>query len=153
MCGICGVAGGDTAGGCELVARMCAAMVHRGPDDEGTAQLDGVTLGMRRLSIIDLAGGHQPMHNEDSTVWVIQNGEIYNHLVLRDLLLAAGHTFNTESDTEVLVHGYEQWGEEMVERLNGMFAFAVLDRRRGSALLPGVRLGIRPLHYAIDGGR
>jgi len=153
MCGICGVAGGDPAGGRELVQRMCSAMVHRGPDDEGTAQLDGVTLGMRRLSIIDLEGGHQPMHNEDSTVWVIQNGEIYNHLVLRDLLLAAGHTFNTESDTEVLVHGYEQWGEEMVERLNGMFAFALLDRRRGSVLLARDRMGIKPLHYAIDGKR
>ncbi|HET6311619.1 MAG TPA: asparagine synthase (glutamine-hydrolyzing) [Candidatus Nitrosotalea sp.] len=153
MCGICGVAGGDPAGGRELVQRMCSAMVHRGPDDEGTAQLDGVTLGMRRLSIIDIEGGHQPMHNEDSTVWVIQNGEIYNHLVLRDLLLAAGHTFNTESDTEVLVHGYEQWGEEMVERLNGMFAFALLDRRRGSVLLARDRMGIKPLHYAIDGKR
>src|SRR6202158_5972982 len=153
MCGICGVAGGDTAAGRELVGRMCAAMVHRGPDDEGITQLDGVTLGMRRLSIIDIEGGHQPMHNEDSTVWVIQNGEIYNHLVLRDLLLAAGHTFNTESDTEVLVHGYEQWGEEMVERLNGMFAFALLDRRRGSVLLARDRMGIKPLHYAIDGKR
>jgi asparagine synthase (glutamine-hydrolysing) len=132
---------------------MCSAMVHRGPDDEGTVQLDGVTLGMRRLSIIDLEGGHQPMPNEDSTVWVIQNGEIYNHLELRDLLMAAGHTFNTESDTEVLVHGYEQWGEEMVERLNGMFAFAVLDRRRGAVLLARDRMGIKPLHYAIDGKR
>src|ERR1700737_730948 len=153
MCGICGVAGGDTAGGCELVARMCAALVHRGPDDEGIAQLDGVTFGMRRLSIIDLEGGRQPMHNEDSTVWVIQNGEIYNHLELRDLLVAAGHTFNTQSDTEVLVHGYEEWGGEMVERLNGMFAFAVFDRRRGLVLLARDRMGIKPLHYAIDGMR
>jgi len=153
MCGICGVAGGDTAAGRELVGRMCAAMVHRGPDDEGITQLDGVTLGMRRLSIIDIEGGHQPMHNEDSTVWVIQNGEIYNHIELRDLLLASGHTFNTQSDTEVLVHGYEQWGEDMVERLNGMFAFAVLDRRRGSVLLARDRMGIKPLHYAIDGRR
>lgn len=128
-------------------------MTHRGPDDEGTVQLDGVTLGMRRLSIIDLEGGHQPMHNEDSTVWVVQNGEIYNHLELRELLLASGHTFNTQSDTEVLVHGYEQWGEEMVERLNGMFAFAVLDRRRGAVLLARDRMGIKPLHYAIDGKR
>src|SRR5712664_1125708 len=153
MCGICGVAGGDPAGSRELVGRMCSAMTHRGPDDEGTVQLDGVTLGMRRLSIIDLEGGHQPMHNEDSTVWVVQNGEIYNHLELRELLLASGHTFNTQSDTEVLVHGYEQWGEEMVERLNGMFAFAVLDRRRGAVLLARDRLGIKPLHYAIDGKR
>ncbi|HEY8863240.1 MAG TPA: asparagine synthase (glutamine-hydrolyzing) [Candidatus Dormibacteraeota bacterium] len=153
MCGICGVAGGDPAGGRELVGRMCAAMAHRGPDDDGTVHHDGVTLGMRRLSIIDLEGGHQPMHNEDSTVWVIQNGEIYNHIELRDLLLASGHTFNTESDTEVLVHGYEQWGEEVVERLNGMFAFAVLDRRRGAVLLARDRMGIKPLHYAIDGKR
>jgi asparagine synthase (glutamine-hydrolysing) len=153
MCGICGVAGGDPAGGRELVGRMCSAMTHRGPDDEGTVQLDGVTLGMRRLSIIDLEGGHQPMHNEDSTVWVVQNGEIYNHLELRELLLASGHTFNTQSDTEVLVHGYEQWGEEIVERLNGMFAFAVLDRRRGAVLLARDRMGIKPLHYAIDGKR
>ncbi|GAC1510317.1 MAG: asparagine synthase (glutamine-hydrolyzing) [Candidatus Dormibacteraceae bacterium] len=150
MCGICGVAGGDPAGGRELVGRMCSAMEHRGPDDEGSISLDGVTLGMRRLSIIDLEGGHQPMHNEDSTVWVVQNGEIYNHLELRELLIAAGHTFHTESDTEVLVHGYEEWGGEMVERLNGMFAFAVFDRRRDVVLLARDRMGIKPLHYAID---
>jgi asparagine synthase (glutamine-hydrolysing) len=153
MCGICGVAGGDPAAGRDLVHRMCSAMVHRGPDDEGSVHLDGVTLGMRRLSIIDLEGGHQPMHNEDSTVWVVQNGEIYNHLELRRLLIAAGHSFNTQSDTEALVHGYEEWGGEMVERLNGMFAFAVLDRRRGSVLLARDRMGIKPLHYAIDGDR
>jgi asparagine synthase (glutamine-hydrolysing) len=153
MCGICGVAGGDPAAGRELVHRMCSAMVHRGPDDEGTVQLDGVTLGMRRLSIIDLEGGHQPMHNEDSTLWVVQNGEIYNHVELRKLLLAAGHSFNTQSDTEVLVHGYEEWGGELVERLNGMFAFAIHDRRRGSVFLARDRMGIKPLHYAIDGER
>jgi asparagine synthase (glutamine-hydrolysing) len=132
---------------------MCSSLTHRGPDDEGWVHLDGVTLGMRRLSIIDLEGGHQPLHNEDSTVWVVQNGEIYNHLELRDLLIAAGHSFNTRSDTEVLVHGYEEWGEEMVERLNGMFAFAVLDRRRGAVFLARDRMGIKPLHYAIDGKR
>jgi asparagine synthase (glutamine-hydrolysing) len=153
VCGICGVAGGDPAGGREQVERMCSAMVHRGPDDEGTVHVDGVSLGMRRLSIIDLEGGHQPMHNEDSTVWVVQNGEIYNHLELRELLIAAGHSFNTQSDTEVLVHGYEEWGEELVERLNGMFAFAVLDRRKGAVLLARDRMGIKPLHYAIDGKR
>ena len=153
MCGICGVAGGDPADGRDLVHRMCSAMVHRGPDDEGTVQLDGVSLGIRRLSIIDLEGGHQPMHNEDSTVWVVQNGEIYNHLELRKLLIAAGHSFNTQSDTEVLVHGYEEWGGEMVERLNGMFAFALLDRRNGAVFLARDRMGIKPLHYAIDGDR
>src|SRR6266849_6268616 len=153
MCGICGVAGGDPSDGRELVARMCAAMVHRGPDDEGSVHLDGVTLGMRRLSIIDIEGGHQPMHNEDSSVRVVQNGEIYNHLELREVLLDAGHTFATRSDTEVLVHGYEEWGEAMVERLNGMFAFAILDRRRRRVLLARDRMGIKPLHYAVDGRR
>ena len=108
---------------------------------------------MRRLSIIDIEGGHQPIHNETSTVWVVQNGEIYNHLELRERLIAAGHSFYTRSDTEVLVHGYEEWGEEMVERLNGMFAFAVFDRRRGEILLARDRMGIKPLHYAIDGKR
>src|SRR3984893_5129501 len=153
MCGICGVAGGEPFEGRELVARMCAALVHRGPDDEGSVHLDGVTLGMRRLSIIDVQGGHQPIHNEDSTVWVVQNGEIYNHLELRDVLAAAGHSFSTHSDTEVLVHGYEEWGEAMVERLNGMFAFAVFDRRRQRVLLARDRMGIKPLHYAVDGRR
>lgn len=132
---------------------MCSALAHRGPDDEGSVHLDGVTLGMRRLSIIDLEGGHQPIHNEDSKIWVIQNGEIYNHLELRRQLIAAGHSFSTQSDTEVLVHGYEQWGEDLVEHLNGMFAFALLDRVRGSLLLARDRMGIKPLHYAIDGRR
>src|SRR5213596_3197048 len=153
MCGICGVAGGDPARGGELVQRMCGSMVHRGPDDEGSIHLDGVTLGMRRLSIIDIEGGHQPMANEDSTVWVVQNGEIYNHRQLREQLLAAGHRFATKSDTEVLVHGYEEWGERMIERLNGMFAFALFDRRKASLLLARDRMGIKPLHYAIDGER
>src|SRR5207247_1475254 len=115
--------------------------------------LVGVIVGMRRLSIIDIEGGHQPMSNEDSTVWVIQNGEIYNHRQLREQLLAAGHRFATKSDTEVLVHGYEEWGERMIERLNGMFAFALLDRRKASLLLARDRMGIKPLHYAIDGER
>jgi len=147
------VAGGAPPDGRELVARMCSALEHRGPDDEGSVQLDGVTLGMRRLSIIDVEGGHQPMHNEDSRIWVVQNGEIYNHLELRHELVAAGHIFSTRSDTEVLVHGYEEWGEAMVERLNGMFAFALHDRRRGVVLLARDRMGIKPLHYAVDGSR
>src|SRR2546429_557697 len=153
MCGICGVAGGDPARGGELVQRMCGSMVHRGPDDEGSIHLDGVTLGMRRLSIIDIDGGHQPMANEDSTVWVVQNGEIYNHRELREQLIRAGHRCRTGSDTEVLVHGYEEWGEPMVERLNGMFGFALLDRRQALLLLARDRMGIKPLHYAVDGDR
>src|SRR5947207_143513 len=153
MCGICGVAGGDPTRGGELVRRMCGSMVHRGPDDAGIEQLDGVTLGMRRLSIIDLAGGHQPMANEDSTIWVVQNGEIYNHRELREQLAAAGHRFATQSDTEVLVHGYEEWGESVVERLNGQFAFCLHDRRSRLLLLARDRMGIKPLHYAVDGPR
>jgi asparagine synthase (glutamine-hydrolysing) len=132
---------------------MCVALAHRGPDDEGSVHHDGVTLGMRRLSIIDLEGGHQPIHNEDSQIWVVQNGEIYNHLALRAELEVLGHVFASRSDTEVLVHGYEEWGEAMVERLNGMFAFALHDRRRRVVLLARDRMGIKPLHYAISGSR
>src|SRR5437867_11873211 len=99
MCGICGVAGGDPARGGELVQRMCGSMVHRGPDDEGSIHLDGVPLGMRRLSIIDIGGVHQPMSNEDSTAWAIQNGEVYNHRQPRAQLPAAGHSSATTSDT------------------------------------------------------
>jgi asparagine synthase (glutamine-hydrolysing) len=153
MCGICGVAGGDPAAGRELVGRMCAAMVHRGPDDEGTVQADGVTLGVRRLSIIDVEGGHQPITNEDGTAWVVQNGEIYNHVELRGELTARGHVFATRSDTEVLVHAYEEWGQAMVTRLNGMFAFAVYDRRAGVLFLARDRMGIKPLYWAWDGPR
>lgn len=147
------MAGGSPLEGRALVARMCASLAHRGPDDEGSVQLDGVTLGMRRLSIIDLEGGHQPIHNEDSSIWVVQNGEIYNHLELRAELESSGHVFASRSDTEVLVHGYEQWGEGMVERLNGMFAFALQDRSRGVVILARDRMGIKPLHYAIAGSR
>jgi asparagine synthase (glutamine-hydrolysing) len=153
MCGICGVGGGDPRLGSELASRMCASMVHRGPDDEGTVSGDGVTLGMRRLSIIDVAGGHQPMHNEDSTVWVVENGEIFNYRELRAELARAGHRFATRSDTEVIVHGWEQWGPGVVERLNGQFAFAVHDRRQSLVFLARDRVGIKPLHYAVDGGR
>jgi len=153
MCGICGVAGGDPAGARDLVQLMTAAMAHRGPDDEGLVTDDQVVLGMRRLSIIDVEGGHQPMANEDSSIWIVQNGEIYNHLELRAQLIAHGHVFKTHSDTEVLVHAYEQWGEAMVERLNGMFAFAVHDRRAGAVFLARDRMGIKPLHYAVDGPR
>lgn len=147
------MAGGAPAEDRELVGRMCAALAHRGPDDEGSVQLDGVTLGMRRLSIIDLEGGHQPIHNEDLRIWVVQNGEIYNHLELRGELEVLGHVFATRSDTEVLVHGYEEWGAGFVTRLNGMFAFALFDRSRRVVLLARDRMGIKPLHYAIDGSR
>src|SRR5215210_3799633 len=128
MCGIAGKAG--TAPVAESdVLRMCNAIAHRGPDDWGTFVEGGVGLGMRRLSIIDLAGGHQPLTNEDGSVVIVFNGEIYNFEALHADLVARGHVFRTRTDTEVLVHLYEDHGERMLERLRGMFAFAIWDRR------------------------
>ena len=129
---------------------MCAAITHRGPDDEGVLLLDGVGLGSKRLSIIDLEGGHQPIANEDETLWIVFNGEIYNHPELRQELIAAGHRFRTRTDTEAIVHGYEQWGDGCVERLNGMFAFAIWDRRKRTLLLARDRVGIKPLYYTVE---
>ena len=128
-------------------------MEHRGPDDEGTLVEPGVALGMRRLSIIDLSSGHQPIHNEDRTVWIVFNGELYNYPTLREELLKLGHSFYTHSDTEVLVHGYEQWGDGFVEKLNGMFAFAIWDKRKRRILIARDRTGIKPLYYTSAGRR
>src|SRR5512143_1568235 len=113
-----------------LVHRMCEVIRHRGPDDEGIHIEAGVGLGMRRLSIIDLSTGHQPIHNEDRTVWVVFNGEIYNYRELRSELEASGHHFYTSSDTETIVHAYEQWGDGTFRRLRGMFGIALWDRRQ-----------------------
>jgi asparagine synthase (glutamine-hydrolysing) len=132
---------------------MCDAMVHRGPNDDGYYTAPSVALGMRRLSIIDIDGGHQPVHNEDGSVWVVFNGEIYNFKKLRSLLERQGHRFYTETDTEVIVHLYEQYGESCVDKLRGMFAFAVWDERRKTLLLARDRLGIKPLFYTIVDGR
>jgi asparagine synthase (glutamine-hydrolysing) len=132
----------------EEVTRMCAVLRHRGPDDEGL-HVDGtVGIGMRRLSIIDLATGRQPIANEDGTVWTVFNGEIYNFPELRRELGARGHVFTTASDTEVIVHLYEEHGPGFVERLRGMFALAVWDARRRRLVLARDRLGIKPLYYA-----
>jgi len=129
---------------------MCQAIVHRGPDEEGLFVKDGVGLGMRRLSIIDVAGGSQPVFNEDRSVWVVFNGEIYNFPELRKELLSRGHHFYTQCDTEVIVHLYEEAGARCVEKLRGMFAFALYDERRRKLLLARDRLGKKPLHYALD---
>ncbi len=139
----------------ERLGRMLALIQHRGPDGEGThfAPANGVALGMRRLSIIDLAGGAQPIWNEDSTIGVVFNGEIYNFLELRRELEAAGHQFRTHSDTEVLVHLYEERGEEMLASLRGMFAFAILDQHRSRLFLARDHFGQKPLYYAHDGAR
>ena len=131
---------------------MCQTIIHRGPDDEGIYTKDGVGLGMRRLSIIDLAGGHQPVHNEDKNIWVVFNGEIYNFPWLRPELESRGHRFYTNTDTEVIIHPYEDLGADCVHKLRGMFAFALYDERRKSLLLARDRLGIKPLHYALKDG-
>ena len=138
------------------VRRMAAAMVHRGPDEDGflvhEPRASGVALAMRRLSIIDLAGGHQPLWNETRDIAVVFNGELYNYRELRERLSLAGHRFATKSDTEILVHGWEEWGEELLSELRGMFAFALLDLRKHFATVPVLLLardplGIKPLYY------
>lgn len=149
MCGLVGVwhwDGRQTEP--EILTRMTNLLYHRGPDEEGYYHDGSLALGFRRLSIIDLKTGSQPLGNEDRTVWVVFNGEIYNFRELRRFLQQRGHVFKTASDTEVLVHGYEEWGPELVQRLNGMFAFAVWDGPRQQLLLARDRLGIKPLFYA-----
>lgn len=132
---------------------MCAAMVQRGPDDEGMYLGPGCGVAMRRLSIIDLETGHQPVCNEDGTVWVVLNGEIYNYRELRSELERRGHRFASATDTEVIVHLYEDRGDACVNELRGMFGFALWDERRRRVLLARDRLGIKPLYYGIAGGR
>jgi asparagine synthase (glutamine-hydrolysing) len=136
-----------------VVHNMCQTIIHRGPDDEGILAQGHVGLGMRRLSIIDLSGGHQPIHNEDRSVWVVFNGEIYNFPELRSELEARGHHFYTHSDTEVIVHLYEEKGADCVQDLRGMFAIALYDRQNDTLLLVRDRLGKKPLYYAEQDGR
>jgi asparagine synthase (glutamine-hydrolysing) len=150
MCGICGKLSSSGAGAADLQP-MLRAIAHRGPDDEGTYSNGRVALGSRRLSIIDVAGGRQPISNEEGTVWTVCNGEIYNYRELRRWLEQKGHRFATASDTEVIVHLYEEWGDRCVEKLRGMFAFAVWDERRGRLLLARDHLGQKPLFYLQDG--
>jgi asparagine synthase (glutamine-hydrolysing) len=155
MCGIAGMVSANPGERIEAqtIHRMCQAIVHRGPDDEGIFVKDGVGLGMRRLSIIDLAGGHQPIFNEDRSVWIVFNGEIYNFPELRKELEGRGHRFSTNSDTEMIVHLYEDLGADCVKKLRGMFAFALYDEHRRRLLVARDRLGKKPLHYAIQDGR
>ncbi len=149
MCGIVGIINLDrTQPADEQTARaMAAAIVHRGPDDEGFYFKQNVALGMRRLSIIDLATGHQPISNEDGSVWVVFNGEIYNFQELREQSIARGHSFSTHSDTEVIVHLYEDYGDDLASHLNGMFAFALWDEKRERLLIARDRMGEKPLYF------
>src|ERR1700676_2717567 len=160
MCGICGVFEYENRRTVsrEQLVRMNDTIRHRGPDDEGYHVSGHVGLAMRRLSIIDVAHGHQPISNEDETVWIVFNGEIYNYCSLRDHLLRKGHIFRTKSDTEVIVHLYEEHGVDCVKHLDGMFAFAIYDQRRsvrtaerdssGRLFVARDRLGKKPLYYS-----
>jgi asparagine synthase (glutamine-hydrolysing) len=149
MCGIAGYVWRDRQAQFELVKSMCDRIRHRGPDDEGFHVEGGCAIGMRRLSIIDLSTGHQPIPNEDRTVWVVFNGEVYNYQPLRQDLIAKGHRFETNSDTETLIHLYEQEGPEGLKRLRGMYAFAIWDSKRRRLFLARDRFGKKPLYYAL----
>jgi asparagine synthase (glutamine-hydrolysing) len=154
MCGIAGIVGSREDGRIDeaTIRRMCNAIVHRGPDEEGVFIKNGAGLGMRRLSIIDLAGGHQPIFNEDRSIWIVYNGEVYNFQELRPDLEARGHRFQTHSDTETIVHLYEEYGSDCVKKLRGMFAFALYDERNQRLLLARDRFGKKPLHYSLSNG-
>src|SRR6478672_5190065 len=151
MCGITGIF--DVRGRREIdravLVRMNDSQHHRGPDEEGVHLEPGVGLGHKRLSIIDLSTGQQPLYNEDRTVCIVYNGEVYNYQALIAELTALGHQFRTRSDTEAIVHAWEEWGENCVKRLRGMFAFALWDRNRETLFLARDRLGVKPLHYAL----
>ena len=154
MCGICGQFNYQSAAPV-VEADVRAAtdvLAHRGPDDEGFYFSGAVGLGFRRLSIIDLEGGHQPMSDHERSVWLVFNGEIYNFRELRRELAAHGHVFRTNSDTEVIIQGYKQWGEGVFDRLNGMFGLAIWDARRQKLLIARDAMGIKPVYYRIDGG-
>ncbi len=150
MCGICGFNWSDE----RLIEKMKARLVHRGPDDHGSYVAEGVSLGHRRLSIVDLSeAGRQPLSNEDGTVWITFNGEIYNHLELRSRLIAKGHVFRSRTDTEAIVHAYEEYGLDFPRHLTGMFALAIWDARRRRLVLARDRLGLKPLYYTLEGNR
>jgi asparagine synthase (glutamine-hydrolysing) len=155
MCGICGVLnlGGGRETTREHVEAMARVIFHRGPDDAGYFLNPPIAFGFRRLSIVDLSGGHQPMSNEDGTVWIVFNGEIYNHADLRPDLERRGHRYSTRSDTETIIHLYEEYGDDCVHHLRGMFAFAIWDSRKRRLFCARDRLGIKPFYYALSDGR
>jgi asparagine synthase (glutamine-hydrolysing) len=154
MCGICGQFNFETR---EPVAQgpvraATATLAHRGPDDEGFVFSGPIGLGFRRLSIIDLGGGHQPMADKEESIWLVFNGEIYNFRELRRELEGFGHQFRTNCDTEVIIHGYKQWGETVFDRLNGMFGLAIWDAPRERLILARDAMGIKPVYYRVARG-
>src|SRR5215471_7891579 len=155
MCGICGIFFTNRRDMADpaVLAGMNRQITHRGPDDEGFFVEENVGLAMRRLSIIDVKTGHQPLANETDTVWIVYNGEIYNHQQLRTELLAKGHRYRTHSDTETIVHLYEEYGCDCVEHLRGMFAFVIWDRTKRRLFAARDRFGIKPFYYQWDGRR
>src|SRR6476659_4069920 len=154
MCGICGQFNFARNEPVEpaTIRRMTDSIRHRGPDDEGYLISGPLGLGFRRLSIIDLSGGHQPMSDTEETVWVVFNGEIYNYLDLRSELESHGHKFRTRSDTEVILHGYKQWGDEVFNHLNGMFGVAVWDVKQRRLLIARDAMGIKLIYYRLENG-
>ncbi|MBI2221884.1 MAG: asparagine synthase (glutamine-hydrolyzing) [Acidobacteria bacterium] len=155
MCGIAGIIAADRLHADERarLTFMRDVLTHRGPDDAGTYVDERAGLAHRRLSIVDLASGHQPLSNEEATIWIVFNGEIYNHREIRSRLEAAGHRYRTTSDTETIVHAYEQWGDDCVHHFRGMFAFAIWDAPRRRLLLARDRLGVKPLYWCRVGDR
>src|SRR5450755_2107887 len=151
MCGIAGILefGRDAQANAAALREMCGVIRHRGPDDEGFYTDGAAGIGMRRLSIVDVAGGHQPLSNEDGTLWIVFNGEIYNHLALREQLIARGHRYSTRSDTETVIHLFEEYGADCVQHLRGMFAFAIWNRDTKTLFIARDRLGIKPLYYKL----
>jgi asparagine synthase (glutamine-hydrolysing) len=151
MCGIAGLLefGRDARASAAALRQMCGIISHRGPDDDGFYTDGAAGIGMRRLSIVDVAGGHQPISNEDGSLWIVFNGEIYNHLALREQLIARGHRYSTHSDTETILHLFEEYGADCVQQLRGMFAFAIWNRNTKTLFIARDRLGIKPLYYKL----
>ena len=154
MCGICGIVaiGGSKPVDRDVLLKMTQVMQHRGPDDQGIYLDERVGLGSRRLSIIDLVGGRQPIANEDESMWIVFNGEIYNYRELRTYLQRRGHTFRTRSDTEVILHLYEEFRVDCVQHLNGIFSFAIWDTLREEIVIARDRMGVKPLYYTETKG-
>ncbi|MHA1843776.1 MAG: asparagine synthase (glutamine-hydrolyzing) [Promethearchaeota archaeon] len=147
MCGICGFNWENR----NVLKKMCKTLIHRGPDDEGFYTDARVSMGMRRLSIFDLKTGHQPQHDEEQEIWIVFDGEIYNFLDLKKILIDKGHSFYTSSDTEVIIHSYEEWGYDCVKKFRGPFAFCIYDSRKNLLFLARDHMGLKPLYYYFDG--